>query len=271
MRAFRSPSHLPGLTIAGASFAAVAIIFATAGGLVAFHFQTADPSQEARPPLVLRAPQPGPTARAAVPAPARAAPSRPASPRGADPATGSPPDSVPQTAAPSPPRVVLAPGVARRQPLRQQPPPPPPPPPALPRAPQRSGPLRPVGDLVDKTTTEVARGLRATTRALAERTEFVSPAVATTVAQAGELLGDTVEGLGKALGILLGTPRDAAPGAGGPEPPSGVGDLPQPAPLVGDWFEPPPVAGAGLQPPPVAYAEPEPPAGAGAGPEPPPV
>ena len=216
MRASRSPSHLPGLTIALFAFAAVAIIFATAGGLVAFHFQTADPPQEARRPLVLGAPQPGPTARAPIPelapAPARAAPSRPAPRLGAASPTGPSPDSVPRSAAPSSPTVVPTPGAARRLPQSQTPPPPSPPPSSPPRAPQRSAPLRPVGDLVDKTTTEVARGLRATTRALAEGSELISPVLATMITRAGELLGDVVEGVGRSLGILLGTPRSAGPG-----------------------------------------------------------
>jgi hypothetical protein len=87
------------------------------------------------------------------------------------------------------------------------------------RAPQRTNALRPVGDLVDETTTGLARVLRATTRSLAKGTEGISPALATTLTQAGELLGDTVEGLGQALGVLLGSPPDAAPGTGAPTPP----------------------------------------------------
>jgi hypothetical protein len=79
--------------------------------------------------------------------------------------------------------------------------------------------LRPVGDLVGETTTGLARALRATTRALARGTEVVSPPLATALTQAGELLGDTVEGVGQALGLLLGSPPDAGPGAGEPPPP----------------------------------------------------
>jgi hypothetical protein len=218
MRAFRSPSHVPGLAVAGAAFAVVAIIFATAGGLVSFHFRPAGPPHAEQGALVLPTHRPAPPAPARVAPPAPAVPSRPAPRSHAVPTVTSPPAIAPPAAASLPPTVVPAPGVARRQPQPQSSAPPPPPPV---RAPQRSNPLRPVGDLVGETTTGLARTLRATTRALAEGTELISPALATTLTQAGELLGDTVEGVGRALGLLLGSPpvAEAIPGAGEPTPP----------------------------------------------------
>jgi predicted lipid-binding transport protein (Tim44 family) len=222
MRAFRSPSHAPGLALAGAAFTVVAVIFGTARGLVSFHFRPADPPRATQHALVLPAPPAAPAARVVARSPAR--PSRPAPPPTAAATVQSPRVSPPPAAAPLPPAVVPAPGVARRQPQPQpqpQPEPPAPPPPPRPpvRAPQRSSLLRPVGDLVGETTTGLARALRTTTQALASATGFVSPVVATVLTQAGELLGDTVEGVGQALGLLLGTPPDEGAGAGAPTPP----------------------------------------------------
>ena len=68
------------------------------------------------------------------------------------------------------------------------------------------------------TTAAVASTLRATTGALGRRTEPVSPVVATTVPEVGGLLADTVQGLGRALGGLLGSP--AGSGAAAPAPPA---------------------------------------------------
>jgi outer membrane biosynthesis protein TonB len=218
MRAFRSPSHVPALALAGAAFAVVAVSFATAGGLVSFHFRSAGPPPAEQSALVLPASRPAPAGPARVAPTSPAVPARPAPPSRAAPTVRSPPDSPPPAAVSPPPTVVPAPGVARPQPQPQPPAQPPPPPPPV-RAPQRSNALRPVGDLVDKTTTGLARVLRATTRALAKGTEGISPALATTLTQAGELLGDTVEGIGQALGVLLGSPPNTAPGTGAPTPP----------------------------------------------------
>jgi len=215
MRAFRSPSHVPGLAAVGAAFAVVAVIFATAGGLVSFDFRPAGPPHAEQRALVLPAPRPAPAAPARVAPPAPAVPSRPAPRSRAAPTVKLPPAIAPPAAASLPATVVPAPGAARRRPQPQSPALPPPPPPV--RAPQRSNPLRPVGDLVGETTTGLARTLRATTRALADATEVISPVLATTLTQAGELLGDTVEGVGRALGLLLGSPPAA--GAGEPTPP----------------------------------------------------
>jgi len=218
MRAFRSPSPVSGLALVGAAFAGAAVIFGTAGGLVSFDFRPADPPQAQQRALVLPASRPAPAAPARVAAPALARPARPAPPppsRAAAPVQ-SPPASAPPAVAPLPPTVVPAPGVARRQPQSQSPAPPLPPPV---RAPQRSGALRPVGDLAGDTTTGLANVLRATTRALATGTEVIDPALATTLTEAGELLGSTVEGVGRALGGLLGSPPHVGPDAGGPTPP----------------------------------------------------
>jgi hypothetical protein len=220
MRALRSPRLPPVVGIAGAVLAlAIALAFVTASDLVGFRRWPAHPPRKPPQTLVLRDPAlvPAPLPRRSAPATAEDSRGVPRRARPAPPRTGSATDGVPP---PRAPRAASdpAPGIAQRPPapppaLPVPPAAPAPAPAALPPAPvPRSSPVRPVGDLVSATTTEVASTLRATTGALGGRTESLSPVVATGVVEVGDLLGETVQGLGQALGGLLGSPASSGPG-----------------------------------------------------------
>jgi hypothetical protein len=223
MRELRSTRLLPVVGIAGAVLAlAIVLAFVTASSLVGFRLWPADPPPAPAPTLVLRDPAPVPASRPRRSARAPAEGSRGAPPRaGSAPArpepateTAPPPRDPPAATDPSPGVAQPPPAPPRALPVL---PPPLPPEPSPASAPD-SRPLQPVGDLVDVTTTAVASTLHATTGALGRRTEPVSPVLATTVAEGGGQLADTVQGLGQALGGLLGSPAAGRPAA--PAPPA---------------------------------------------------
>ncbi len=226
MRELRSTRLLPVVGIAGAVLAlAFVLAVVAASSLVGFRLWPADPPPAPAQTLVLRDPAPVPARLPRRSARAPADGSRTAPPRaGTAPARpGSAMESMPP---PRAPRAAPAPSPGVAQPPRAPPrvlPVLPALPPSLPQAPSRapaprSRPLRPVGELIDTTTTAVASTLRATTGALGRWTEPLSPVLATTVAEVGGLLADTVQGLGQAFGGLLGSPASRAPAA--PPPPA---------------------------------------------------
>lgn len=223
MRDLRSTRLLPVVGIAGAVLALVIVLaFVTASSLVGFRPWPADPPAPRAQTLVLRDPAPVPARPPGRPAPAPAEGVRGASPpaRPAPARPGSATDSAPPTRDPRP-VTYPSPGVAQppRAPPRVLPVPLPltlPPLPSPEPAPRR--PLRSVGDLIGTTTTGIASTLRATTGALGRRADPLSPALATTVTDVGDLLAGTVQGLGRVLGGLLGSPVGSAPAA--PAPPA---------------------------------------------------
>lgn len=198
MRVLRRPTILPGLGIAGLAVVAVAVLFATAGGLVAFHLWPDHRARGASSRIVLPAQNAEPVVLRAPPRPARAGVARPAAPAAA---VTVQPDGTPARAS------ITTPDLRAPVEPRRPPPPPPDPPADAPAAPP-AAPLASVAEVVGDSTNGLERTLRTAVDNVARGIEPVSPPLAATVAQTGGTVGDTVAGAGRVLLALLGSPAD---------------------------------------------------------------
>lgn len=198
MRALRPATLLPRLGLAGAGLLATAIVFAAAGGLVAFGLWPEPAPQGDEQQLVLPATR-AQSLSASQPLRRARATSTAQTPRTAqlagvagDVAGSSPAIVMPAAAEPitPDPHVPVRPGPSEPAPFLVDP----------------AGPLEPVGETVSDTTTALASTLRSIADALAHGLGRVSPGATPALTQAGSALAATVDETGRAVGDLLGSP-----------------------------------------------------------------
>jgi hypothetical protein len=201
MRALRPATLLPRLGLAGAGLIATAIVFAAAGGLVAFGLWPEQGQKASEQRLVLpdagaqAAPGQRPSSRPGTPSTAQRQRAVAASAGALDNIAQSAPElTIPEQTDPGTPDTQVPP---RPEPVTPRP-----------ASAQPARPLEPVADTVGETTTALATSLRHSAATLAHALAAISPAAAPAVTDAGGSLAETVDEAGRAVRGILGGPRD---------------------------------------------------------------